>query len=203
MRKLALATFMVLASDLIAQQSLADRLRKAVVEEDSQHNLTAAVQDYQAVVAQFDAGRKIAASALFRLAECYRQQGRKDEAVGAFQRVIREFGDQSGLSGKSRDILASVYKIYPSEEKPVRSTRQDQTSTAGQQHARQRYRQLLVEEIDVRDKEVSLLENRVKSGVESSLVLAEAKQQKLKLERDLAAFDMGIMPAVIESRRPE
>ena len=203
MKKLALATFAVLASEFIAQQSLADRLRKAVVEEDSQHNLTAAVQDYQAVVAQFDAGRKTAASALFRLAECYRQQGRKDEAVSAFQRVIREFGDQSGLSGKSRDILASVYKIYPREEKAVPTTRQDQTSTAGQQQARQRYRQSLVEEIVVRDTEVSLLENRVKSGVESSLVLAEAKQQKLKLERDLAAFDMGIMPADIGSRRPE
>jgi tetratricopeptide (TPR) repeat protein len=185
--KLALTMLVLSAGWVAAQDRMADTLRKAVVEEESQHNLAAAVQDYQAVVAQFDEGRKTAATALFRLAECYRQQGKKDQAIAAYQRVVQEFADQSKLAEQSRTVLASSYKIAP---KAV-AGRAEEASRA---EAQQRYRALLLQEINVANDELKRVQNMVALGVISPNDTASALQQKLKLERELAAFDMGIMP---------
>ena len=108
---LALALSMLCAGGLRAQVSTAETFRKAVLEEESQHNLAAAVSGYQQVVAAFDEERKIAATALFRLAECQRKLHHDNQAKAAYQRIVREFADQDKLVELSRTILAATYKI--------------------------------------------------------------------------------------------
>jgi ankyrin repeat protein len=83
-------------------------LQRGLFEEEANHNLQAAVQAYQAVIARFDQDRKMAATAVFRLAECYRKQGQTNEANAQYERVVREFGDQLQLVGLSRERLPSA-----------------------------------------------------------------------------------------------
>src|SRR5436190_9683202 len=83
-------------------------LQKGLFEEEANHNLGAAIQAYQAVVEQFNKDRKLAATAIFRLGECYRKQGATNEAAVEYQRVLREFGDQTELVALSRAYLAAA-----------------------------------------------------------------------------------------------
>src|SRR5216110_376357 len=80
-----------------AADNLSEALQKGLLEEEANHNLDAAIQAYQSVINQFDDQRKIAATAVFRLGECYRKQGKTNEAVLQYQRVGREFADQDTL----------------------------------------------------------------------------------------------------------
>ncbi|HEV2393161.1 MAG TPA: ankyrin repeat domain-containing protein [Verrucomicrobiae bacterium] len=89
-----------------ATNDLAGLLQKGLFEEEANHDLNAAARDYQAVVSQFDAERKLAATAVFRLGECYRKQGNTNAANAQYNRIIQEFADQPTLADLSRKQLA-------------------------------------------------------------------------------------------------
>src|SRR6185312_14892582 len=89
MRFTTVITILLLCAGVaVAQNSTSDMLRKGILAEDEQQNPGAAIQQYQAVLNQFADERVIAATALFRMAECYRKQGNKRQAVAAYQRVL-------------------------------------------------------------------------------------------------------------------
>jgi ankyrin repeat protein len=92
-------------------------LQKALFEEEANHNLEAAIKAYEAVVAQTDDQRKLAATAVFRLGECYRKLGRTNDAVLQYQRVLGQFGDQTNLVSLSRQNLAGL-GVEPEQERP-------------------------------------------------------------------------------------
>ena len=184
---------------LAAQDRMADTLRKAVVEEESQHNLTAAVADYQAVVAQFDEGRKTAATALFRLAECYRKQGKGEQAKPAYQRVVQEFADQGKVAEQSRTVLATVYKVAAPKASAAQTVTGEQA--AAERVARQHYRVLLLQEINLVNKQIERQDAQFALGATDGHERLPLQQQKLKLERELAALDMGIVPADLKGGR--
>ena len=48
---------------------------------------------------------------MFRLAECYRKQGKNELAAAAYKRVVAEFADQTKLAEQSRTVLAQTFKI--------------------------------------------------------------------------------------------
>ena len=83
-------------------------LQKGLFEEEANHNLDAAIAAYQSLVTQFDQDRKLAATAVFRLGECYRKLGRTNEAVVQYQRVLRDFSDQPTLVTLSRQDLGAL-----------------------------------------------------------------------------------------------
>lgn len=91
-----------------ATNDLTSALQKGLFEEEANHNLDAAAQAYQAVSAQFDKDRKLAATAIFRLGEVYRKQGKTNEAVAQYERIVREFSDQETLATLSRQNLAGI-----------------------------------------------------------------------------------------------
>jgi len=92
-----------------AQERMADQLKKGIVQEEANQNAEKAIQSYKAIVAQYDEDRKVAATALYRLAECYRKAGMRIEAQAAYQRVVREFADQSALTDSSRRQLMDTF----------------------------------------------------------------------------------------------
>ena len=55
-------------------------LQRGLFEEEANHNLDAAIQAYQSVITQTDKDHQFAATAIFRLGECYRKQGKTNEA---------------------------------------------------------------------------------------------------------------------------
>lgn len=104
-----------------AQARPAEQLKKAIVQEETGQNPEKAIQAYQAVVAQFDEDRKVAATALYRLAECYRKAGLRTEAQMAYQRVVREFSDQTAFADPSRRQLMDTFGVSD-----VRTTRESE-----------------------------------------------------------------------------
>ena len=82
-------------------------------EEEANQNLGAAIQAYQTVASQFDKDRKLAATAIFRLGECYRKQGNTNDAAAQYERVLREFSDQPTLVTLSRQNLTTLGSTPP------------------------------------------------------------------------------------------
>jgi tetratricopeptide (TPR) repeat protein len=112
MRTLLTVVMLVGAAALAgAQDRLADQLKKGIVQEETSQNPEKAMQAYKAIVAQFDEDRKVAATALYRLAECYRKAGMRTEAQAAYQRIVREFGDQTAMADSSRRQLMDTFGV--------------------------------------------------------------------------------------------
>jgi len=120
---LMVAMLVALAAPAGAQERLADQLRKGIAEEETTQNLDKAIQAYQAIVARYDEDRKVAGSALFRLAECYRKIGKREQAIAAYQRVLREFPDQQAIADTSFQQLTghsiSEAKVVQPERAPA------------------------------------------------------------------------------------
>jgi ankyrin repeat protein len=87
-------------------------LQRGLFEEEANQNLPAAIQAYEEVVTRFDKDRRLAATAMFRLGECYRKQSKTNEAAAQYERVLREFADQAPLVTLSRQSLAAL-KVPP------------------------------------------------------------------------------------------
>src|SRR6266540_4239013 len=104
-----------------ATNDLTSALQKGLFEEEANHNLDAAAQAYQAVSAQFDKDRKLAATAIFRLGEVYRKQGRTNEATAQYERIVREFSDQPTLVTLSRQNLAGIVTAVVTTTTPTLS----------------------------------------------------------------------------------
>jgi tetratricopeptide (TPR) repeat protein len=184
----------MLVGTVAAQDRMADTLRKAVVEQDSQHNLEQAARDYQAVVAEFDEGRKTASTALFRLGEIYRQQGKKEQAIAAYQRVVHEFSDQSKLVGQSRAMLAT-YDVYDLGTMTlVQPTPEDVALAAANRDARARYRASLEKSLQFAKANEMQVADDIRVGKLRRDAFNPVHEQILKLERQLAAFDLGVIP---------
>ncbi len=88
-------------------------LQQGLFEEEANQNLDAAIQAYQSVIAQTEKNRQFAATAVFRLGECYRKQGKTNEAAAQYQRILRDFTDQPELAKLSRQYLAGMGSSAP------------------------------------------------------------------------------------------
>jgi ankyrin repeat protein len=91
-----------------ATNELTDIMQKALFEEEGNHNLPAAIEGYQNIITRFDESRALTATAVFRLGECYRKQGRTNEAAAQYQRIVRDFGDQTTLVSLSQQNLSAL-----------------------------------------------------------------------------------------------
>lgn len=89
-----------------AAETLTNQFQQALIAEEANQNLTNAISGYEAVIKGLDAQRPLAATAVFRLGECYRKLGRTNDAVQVYQRVITEFSDQDTLVKLSRQNLS-------------------------------------------------------------------------------------------------
>jgi len=91
-----------------AAEGVNELLQKGLFEEEANHNLDAAIKAYQSVITQQDAQSKLAATAVFRLGECYRKLGRTNEATAQYERILRDFADQPSLAALSRQYLGEA-----------------------------------------------------------------------------------------------
>ncbi len=93
----------------LASRSLAidanELLRQGLFEEEANRDPAKAAAAYAEVVAQYDAQRKLAATALFRLAEIRSKAGDKTAATALYQRLLAEFPESDPLVKFSRERL--------------------------------------------------------------------------------------------------
>src|SRR5215212_4074388 len=87
----------------IGADALTQNLQRGLYEEEANHNLDAAIKAYQAVISQSEEQRKVTATALFRLGECYRKLGKTNEANAHYERILRDFSEQEQLVKLSRE----------------------------------------------------------------------------------------------------
>jgi ankyrin repeat protein len=104
-------------------------LQKGLFEEEANHNLDAAISNYQSLATQFDRDRQVAATAIFRLGECYRKLGRDNDAVVQYQRIVREFPDQQTLAMLSQQNLTGL-GTTPQATSPSTTTSESTARTA-------------------------------------------------------------------------
>jgi ankyrin repeat protein len=168
-------------------------LQRGLFEEEANHDLPAAIRAYQSVVSQFDQNRKLAATAVFRLGECYRRQGRTNEAAAQYERVLREFSDQSPLIALSRQNLSAMGVA-------VAATDTSLSATA----ARQEQKRLLEEEIKLVEQKLAAQQKQVQVGALSREELIPTQRELLELRRKIAALDAGtpMMLALSEGGTP-
>jgi len=106
---LILGIFILAAQMACAQTNdLTSLLQQGLLEEQANRNLDAAIADYQALAAQFDKNRQLAATAIFRLGECYRMLGKTNEAAVQYQRILKDFSDQQTLATLSQQNLTGM-----------------------------------------------------------------------------------------------
>jgi ankyrin repeat protein len=86
-----------------AADGLTQSLQHGLFEEEANQNLDAAIKAYQSVLTQADEQRKVVATALFRLGECYSKLGKTNEATAQYQRILRDFSEQEQLVKLSRE----------------------------------------------------------------------------------------------------
>jgi tetratricopeptide (TPR) repeat protein len=98
---------------LAATNNLTSALQKGLFEEEANRNLDAAISNYQALTTQFDQDRQIAATAIFRLGECYCKLGQTNDAVVQYQRILREFPEQQTLATLSQQNLTALHAAVP------------------------------------------------------------------------------------------
>ncbi|GEM_PF-3374443 len=112
--------FIVITGTFLAAEELTDRLQRGLLEEEANLNYPAAITNYQEVVRQSDAQRRVVATAIFRLAECYRKLGQTHEARAYYERVLRDFSDQPNLVALSQQHVgpASLASREPSTHQP-------------------------------------------------------------------------------------
>ncbi|MDB6109950.1 MAG: Ankyrin repeat-like protein [Pedosphaera sp.] len=93
-----------------ATNDVSTLLQKGLFEEEANRNLDVAIQAYQSVITETDKNHKFAATAIFRLGECYRKQGKTNEATAQYQRILREFSDQTELANLSQSYAGNTAK---------------------------------------------------------------------------------------------
>src|ERR1039458_8324394 len=176
-----------------ATNDVTTALQRGLVEEEANQNLGAAIQAYQTVANQFDKDRKLAATAIFRLGECYRKQGNTNDAAAQYERILREFSDQPTLVTLSRQSLAGMGNAPPAP-----------AATAMSDAARHEQKRLLEEEIKLVEKQLENQQKQVQTGVIAPDGTYATQRELLKLKRQIAALDGGlpVSIAATEAARP-
>jgi ankyrin repeat protein/N-acetylneuraminic acid mutarotase len=164
-----------------ATNDLTSAIQRGLFEEEANQNLGAAIQAYQSVASQFDRDRKLAATAIFRLGECYRKQGNTNEAAIYYERILREFSDQPTLVTLSRQNLATLGSAPSAAAAPILSDA-----------ARQEQKRLLEEEIKLVQKQLDEQKKKMMVGAAGSDSLWPIEREIIELKRQVAALDAGL-----------
>jgi DNA-binding beta-propeller fold protein YncE len=88
-------------------------VERGLLEEEANHQLDAAIRNYQEALAYLGTNRQMLATALFRLGECYRKEGKVNEAKMQYRRVLRDFPEQTELARLSQEVVGNATNPPP------------------------------------------------------------------------------------------
>ena len=100
---LAAGLIAIAASAAQAEDVVQERFRKAMVAEEADQDLAAAVRGYESVLEGAETPLRLAATALYRLGECHRKLGQTNEATAAFEREPSGAGLVGAVDGVRAD----------------------------------------------------------------------------------------------------
>jgi outer membrane protein assembly factor BamD (BamD/ComL family) len=170
-----------------AQDKMSDAFRKGVAEEEAGRNPKGAIDQYKAVLVQFEEARKMAATALFRMAESYRKLGQDKEAQTAYARVLQQFPDQTQLVAESRKHVPAATAS---------------AASAGEDGVVALQRAVLVEKLTQARERLGYLQHQRDLGVISDMSqLGEATVAIKQAELDLARFEAQLKASQQQKRK--
>ncbi|MBE3132079.1 MAG: PD40 domain-containing protein [Acidobacteria bacterium] len=108
----------VLASTLALTQSGQDLFQQALVKEQADGDLRAAIAMYQRIVRDFAGDRVLAAKALVQMGRCHEKLGSQD-ARKAYEQVLKEYADQAEAAGYARARLVAMRQPPPEAGEPT------------------------------------------------------------------------------------
>jgi ankyrin repeat protein len=165
----------------LAAEDLTPHLQHGLLEEEANQNLPAAIEAYQAVLDGFAAQRKVAATAVFRLGECYRKLGRTNDAVAQYESILNDFPDQATLRTLSEQNLLAL------GVSPQRSLER----TAFPKAPSLRERNLILDEIKLAEQQLAEVKKRVEAGVLPPIAVFRYQRELTRSKRELAMVDEG------------
>ena len=90
-------TTIVTSTISILAQDLSSHLQKGLAEEEINRDPKPAIEHYGTLLKEFDKNRQLAATALFRIAECHRKLGDKNAAIKRLQQLITLYPKQENI----------------------------------------------------------------------------------------------------------
>jgi len=112
--KLIIALLVSIASTrLIGGDDTNTTFELGMLEEEANHNLDAAIRNYRDSLSYLVTNRQMLATAVFRLGECYRKEGKLGEARMQYRRILRDFPDQTNLVRISQEIVGAATNPPP------------------------------------------------------------------------------------------
>lgn len=102
------------------EQQAQKMLGEAVYEEEVNGDLNKAIDTYQLIISQYPDNRKISAEAYYHMGICYEKLGNQ-EAMKAYEEVIRNYGEQKEVVAMARDRLARLMPIVEQNIEPAMS----------------------------------------------------------------------------------
>ncbi len=96
-------------------QSAHDLMQQALVKEQAEGDLRAAIALYERIVAEFAGERPLAAKALVQMGQCYEKLG-STEAERAYRRAVRDYADQNDIVEQARARLAAMQRAAQAAE---------------------------------------------------------------------------------------
>jgi tetratricopeptide (TPR) repeat protein len=101
---------------LATTDELSTLLQRGLFEEEGNRDIPAAIAAYESLIEAFERDRRLAATAVFRLGECYRKLGQTNEAVAFYRKVLREFPEEPMLTKLSAENLTLLGMAEPAAE---------------------------------------------------------------------------------------
>ena len=111
MREL-LQSYVILSCFIISMvpaQNPSQLFQQALLKENGEGNLKAAIKIYEQIVADDNSGRELRAKALLHMGRCWEKMG-KAEARNAYERLVNEFKDQQDVAGEAQIRLIALEK---------------------------------------------------------------------------------------------
>ena len=90
-----------------AERPLSAELVDAIYQEETAGDLDKAIEIYERILKHEESRRGYLAQATFRLGSCYLKKGNEEEARKYLQRVVEQFPQQTVLSDKAQQLLAT------------------------------------------------------------------------------------------------
>ncbi len=164
-------------------------LQKGLFEEEANRNLDAAIQAYQTVINETDKHHQFAATAIFRLAECYRKQGKTQEASALYERILREFPDQTDLVKLSEQQVGhSVAPLSPGGSDDVSNELQKQILAARTEAESSRKQFQYLDGLKPQQRRVAVQQSYPNPVLNSLMQkMVETEQELAKLLKDMGA----------------
>ena len=169
------------ARPALAADDLKANLQRGLFEEEANHNLPAAISTYESVLVQFDKNREWAATAIFRLGECYRKLERTNEATGCYQRIVREFPENATLARLSQQNLLTLSPTPAAG----RADAVAEQARAQARPASARQASLIREGLKLAEEQLNQARQRVQVGVAPSGNSLPYEREVLHLKREL------------------